>query len=163
MQSWLLNCAVSCPAALYTGPLRRASLAHPHSRLREVGPYGDLLPHTHVWVAVPLERGLQLLQLLACEVRALPPLFFLFGWVLSAAATRAARATVFWPLGFPAALLLCSRQERARVTSGLCPVAPGPGSTEAGSAGGLCWLPSLPPGVLGEVPISKSCLGAGGW
>lgn len=66
----------------------------------------DLLPHAHVRVAVPLERGLQLLQLLACEVRALPPLLLLLGGVLHTAAACAACTAVLGPLGFPAALLL---------------------------------------------------------
>lgn len=94
------------PAAVSTGPLSRAPRAYPHARLGEVGPHGDLFPHAHVGVAVPLERGLQLLQLLACEVCALPPLLLLLGGVLRAAAARAAGTAVLWPLGFPAALLL---------------------------------------------------------
>lgn len=94
------------PVAPGAAPRRRAPRAHPHARLREVGPHRDLLPHAHVGVAVPLERGFQLLQLLACEVRALPPLLFLLGRVLRAAAARAARTAVLGPLGFPAALLL---------------------------------------------------------
>ena len=46
---------------------------HPHSCLREVCPHCDLLPRAHVRVAIPLEGGLELLQLLAREVRPLPP------------------------------------------------------------------------------------------
>lgn len=94
------------PAALGAGRLRRARCAHPHARLGEVGPHSDLLPHAHVGVAVPLERGLQLLQLLACEVRALPPLLLFLGRVLPAAAACASRAAVLRPLDFAAALLL---------------------------------------------------------
>lgn len=96
----------SRPGAVRTGPLGRARWAHPHARLREVGPHSDLLPHAHVGVAVPLERGLQLLQLLACEVRALPPLLLFLGGVLRATAACASRTAVLRPLDFPAALLL---------------------------------------------------------
>lgn len=49
-------------------------LSYPDSRLREIGPDGDLLARAHVRVTVPLECGLELLQLLAREVRPLPPL-----------------------------------------------------------------------------------------
>lgn len=56
-------------------------LSYPDSRLGQVGPYRDLLPGAHVRVAIPLERGFQLLQLLAGEVSPLPPLFFLLGVV----------------------------------------------------------------------------------
>lgn len=94
------------PTAVSTGPLWRAPRAHPHARLGEVGPHSDLFPHAHVGVAVPLERGLQLLQLLACEVCALPPLLLLLGGVLCTTAARAARNAILRPLGFPAALLL---------------------------------------------------------
>lgn len=55
---------------------------HPDPRLRQVGPHRDLLSGAHVGVAVPLERGLQLLQLLAGEVRPLPPLPLLLGRVV---------------------------------------------------------------------------------
>lgn len=51
--------------------------AYPHAGLGEVGPHGDLFARTHVGVAVPLKGRFQLLQLLAGEVRALPPLLFL--------------------------------------------------------------------------------------
>lgn len=82
----------------------------------------------------------------------MPPLLLLLGWVLRAAAARAACATVLGSLGFPAALLLCSRQERARVTSGLSPVAPCPGSTEAPAVS----PPSRQgPGELS--PLAKAC------
>lgn len=47
---------------------------HPDPGLCEVGPHGDLLPRAHVRVAIPLESGLELLQLLAGEVGPLPPL-----------------------------------------------------------------------------------------
>lgn len=47
---------------------------HPDPGLCEVGPHGDLLPRAHVRVAIPLESGLQLLQLLAGKVGSLPPL-----------------------------------------------------------------------------------------
>jgi len=56
-------------------------MPYPHSGLGEVGPDGDLLAGAHVRVAVPLEGGLQLLQLLAGEVRPLPPLLLLLGVV----------------------------------------------------------------------------------
>ena len=52
---------------------------YPDPGLGEICPHGDLLPGAHVRVAVPLEGGLQLLQLLAGEVRPLPPLLLLLG------------------------------------------------------------------------------------
>lgn len=55
---------------------------HPDSGLRKVGPHGYLLPCAHVRIAIPLESGLQLLQLLAGEVSPLPPLSLLFGRVI---------------------------------------------------------------------------------
>lgn len=58
--------------------------AYPDSGLGEVGPDGDLLPRRHVRVAVPLESGFQLLQLLAGEVSPLPPLPLLLGRILGA-------------------------------------------------------------------------------
>lgn len=54
-----------------------AEVAHPDSGLREVGPHRDLLPHAHVRVAVPLESGLQFLQLLASKMSPLAPLLLL--------------------------------------------------------------------------------------
>jgi len=42
--------------------------SYPNSRFREVGPGGYLFPGRHVWISVPLERCLQLLELLAGEV-----------------------------------------------------------------------------------------------
>ena len=75
------------------GPLRdrwmertegEAVVTHPDAGLCEVGPDGDLLAGAHVRVAVPLEGGLQLLQLLAGEVGPLPPLLLLQGAVLRA-------------------------------------------------------------------------------
>lgn len=74
--------------------------SYPHSGLGKVGPHGDLLPRAHVRVAVPLEGGLQLLELLAGEVSPLPPLLLLFG-VVSVAVIAAV-------LGAP--LLLCGSQ-----------------------------------------------------
>lgn len=58
------------------GGVRVIGLGAPysHASLGEVGPHGDLFARTHVRVAVPLEGRFQLLQLLAGEVRALPPL-----------------------------------------------------------------------------------------
>lgn len=79
--------------------LRAAS--YPHSGLGQVGPHGDLLPGAHVRVAVPLEGGLQLLELLAGEVSPLPALLLLFG-VVSVAVIAAV-------LGAP--LLLCGSQQ----------------------------------------------------
>lgn len=55
---------------------------YPNPGLGEVGPDGDLLPGGHVRVAIPLEGGLQLLQLLAGEVSPLSPLPLLLGGVL---------------------------------------------------------------------------------
>jgi len=46
----------------------------PDSDLGEVSPRGDLLARRHVRVAVALERGFQVLQLLAGEVRPLSTL-----------------------------------------------------------------------------------------
>jgi len=54
-------------------------VTHPDAGLCEVGPHGDLLAGAHVRVSVPLEGGLQLLQLLAGEVSPLPPLLLLQG------------------------------------------------------------------------------------
>lgn len=51
--------------------------SYPHAGLSEIGPHGDLFARAHVGVAIPLEGGLQLLQLLTGEVRALPPLLLL--------------------------------------------------------------------------------------
>lgn len=78
--------------------LRAAS--YPHSGLGQVGPHGDLLPGAHVRVAVPLEGGLQLLELLAGEVSPLPPLLLLLGVVPV--------AVIAAVLGAP--LLLCGSQ-----------------------------------------------------
>lgn len=50
---------------------------HPDPSLREVGPHCDLLSGAHVGVAVSLEGGLQLLELLAGEVSPLSPLLLL--------------------------------------------------------------------------------------
>ena len=58
------------------------SVTHPDAGLCEVGPDSDLLAGAHVRVAVPLESGLQLLELLAGEVGPLPALLFLQGAVL---------------------------------------------------------------------------------
>lgn len=80
---------------------RRAS--YPNSGLRQVGPDGDLLPGAHVRVAVPLEGGLQLLQLLAGEVSPLPPLLLLLRVVGAAVIAAVLRA----------ALLLCGDQKAA--------------------------------------------------
>ncbi|TNN70806.1 hypothetical protein EYF80_018940 [Liparis tanakae] len=41
---------------------------HPDAGLCEVGPHGYLLPRAHVRVAIPLESGLQFLQLLAEDI-----------------------------------------------------------------------------------------------
>ena len=40
--------------------------AYPDLLLVEAGVHGDLLPHAHVGVAVPLEERLQLLQYFCC-------------------------------------------------------------------------------------------------
>lgn len=61
---------------------------HPDSSLSEVGPDGDLLAGAHVRVAVALEGGLQLLQLLAGEVGPLPPLLLLQRAVLCVGLVR---------------------------------------------------------------------------
>ena len=56
---------------------------YPDPSLSEVGPHCDLLSGAHVWVAVPLEGGLQLLELLAGEVSPLPPLLLLQRAIIS--------------------------------------------------------------------------------
>lgn len=48
--------------------------SYPDSCLCQVGPDCNLLPGAHVWITVSLESGFQLLELLAGEVRPLPPL-----------------------------------------------------------------------------------------
>lgn len=63
---------------------RKLCWTHPDSCLGEVGPHRDLLSGAHVRVAVPLERGFQLLELLAGKMSPLPPLFLLQRTVLSA-------------------------------------------------------------------------------
>lgn len=67
------------PTRMGLGGVRVTGLGalYPHAGLGEVGPHGDLFARTHVRVAVPLEGRLQLLQLLAGEVRSLPPLLLL--------------------------------------------------------------------------------------
>lgn len=65
-------------------PHQQRCCTHPDPGLGEVGPDGDLLPGAHVGVAVPLERGLQLLELLAGEMGPLPPLLLLQGAVVGA-------------------------------------------------------------------------------
>lgn len=89
----------------FTHALRTATgmctpASYPHSGLGQVGPHGDLLPGAHVRVAVPLEGGLQLLELLAGEVSPLPPLLLLLGVVPG--------AVIAPVLGAP--LLLCGSQ-----------------------------------------------------
>lgn len=56
--------------------------SYPDPGLCEIGPHGYLLPCAHVRIAIPLESGLQFLQLLAGEVSPLPPLAFLFRGVI---------------------------------------------------------------------------------
>jgi len=55
--------------------------SYPDPRLGEVGPHRDLLPGAHVRVAVPLESGLELLELLAGEVSPLPSLLLFLGLI----------------------------------------------------------------------------------
>lgn len=66
---------------LYARPEACLPDSYPDSGLGQVCPHGDLLPGAHVRVAVPLESGLQFLQLLAGEVSPLPTLFLLLGVV----------------------------------------------------------------------------------
>lgn len=69
--------------ALALPPLGPAILEpNPDSGFRKVGPHGDFFASGHVWVAVSLESGFQLLQLLASEVSPLPALPLLLGGVL---------------------------------------------------------------------------------
>lgn len=65
--------------------------SYPDSGFRKVGPHGDFFASGHVRVAVSLESGLQLLQLLAGEVRALPPLLLLQRAVLGGAPRQRGR------------------------------------------------------------------------
>lgn len=75
----------------------RARRSHPDARLGQVGPHGDLLAGAHVRVAVPLESGLQLLQLLAGEVSPLPPLLLFLGLIrVSVVAPLLRRPLLFW-------------------------------------------------------------------
>lgn len=64
---------------------------YPHAGLGEVGPHRDLFARAHVGVAVPLEGRLQLLQLLAGEVGALPSLLLLQRAVFGGAAGQRSR------------------------------------------------------------------------
>lgn len=50
------------------------SKTYPNSRFGQVRPHRDLLARRHVRVPVPREGRLELLELLAGEVRPLPPL-----------------------------------------------------------------------------------------
>lgn len=75
--------------------------AYPHAGLGEVGPHGDLFARTHVGVAIPLKGRLQLLQLLAGEVRALPPLLLLQRAVFGGAAGQRNRGLLrIWEPGW---------------------------------------------------------------
>lgn len=61
---------------------------YPNSGLCQVGPRGDFLSCRHIWVPIPGERRLQLLELLAREVGSLSSLaLFLFVFL---------GTTVFW-------------------------------------------------------------------
>lgn len=74
---------------------------YPHAGLGEVGPHGDLFARTHIGVAVPLKGRFQLLQLLAGEVRALPPLLFLQRAVFRGAAGQRNRGLLrIWEPGW---------------------------------------------------------------
>lgn len=81
------------PARVGLGGVRVTGLGalYPHAGLGEVGPHGDLFARTHVRVAVPLEGRLQLLQLLASEVRTLPPLLLLQRAVFRGASRQRSR------------------------------------------------------------------------
>ena len=76
-----------------------ASATCPDLLLVEAGVHCDLLPHAHVGVPVPLEKRLQLLQLLRREVRPLPPVSLVpaavFTVVVVAVAVRAVVAVLF--------------------------------------------------------------------
>lgn len=58
--------------------------SYPDSGFRKVGPHGDFFASGHVWVAVSLESGFQLLELLTSEVSPLPALPLLLRRVLCA-------------------------------------------------------------------------------
>lgn len=72
------------PLPAKSRPAAPSRFSYPDSGLGEVGPDRDLLPRRHVRVAVPLEGGLQFLQLLAGEVSPLPPLPLLLGRIFGA-------------------------------------------------------------------------------
>lgn len=97
------NCQIVLTHTLrthYARPAARPMDSYPNSGLGQVGPHSDFLPGAHVRVAVPLESGFQLLQLLAGEVSPLPPLLLLLGIV---------RVAVIAPV-FGAPLLFCVSQ-----------------------------------------------------
>lgn len=71
-------------------------MTYPDPGLCEVGPHGDLLPGAHVRVAVALEGGLELLQLLASEVGPLPPLTLLLGRVVRGVVGFVQDLLFFW-------------------------------------------------------------------
>lgn len=77
-----LQACISTPPPC--SPLRLRAGSYPDSGFRKVGPHGDFFARGHVRVAVPLESGLQFLQLLAGEVSSLPPLPLLLGRVFGA-------------------------------------------------------------------------------
>lgn len=56
--------------------------AYPDSGFSQVGPDSNFLPGAHVRIAVPLESGFQLLELLAGEVSSLPALLLFQGAIL---------------------------------------------------------------------------------
>lgn len=138
-------------AAFCAGPLAHALTL---TWLGEVGPHVSSRM-LHVRVAVPLERGLQLLQLLACEVRALPPLLlFLAGSSappqpappapLSSgplgSPPRSALKQAGWGRQSPQALPCCTQSRLHR------------------SARGQRWRPTLPPGGLELSPLETAVM-----
>lgn len=87
-----LRCSLSSPGGEEQGGAAALGAPYPHSGLGEVGPHSDLFARAHVRVAVPLEGSLQLLQLLAGEVCALPTLLLLQRAVFGRAAGQRSRS-----------------------------------------------------------------------
>lgn len=98
----MLSLRTLCTAFTH-GPRPASGATYPDSGLGQVCPHGYFFSGAHVRVPVPLESGLQLLQLLAGKMSPLPPLLLLL---------RIVRVPVIAPL-FGAPLLLCGSQIKA--------------------------------------------------
>ena len=138
-------------------------VAYPHAGLGEVGPHGDLFARTHVGVAIPLKGRLQLLQLLAGEVRALPPLLLLQRAVFGGAAGQRNRDLLrIWEPGWGLSqhILACA-DSLAAGTSCVGPSltrtrAPTPGPTRLGME--LLFPPPPEGGVLTAVLLALAAV-----